>query len=229
MAGVESPLRGSVITCSNAVQGNYFEQNQADSLDLSQTVLECVQRASTEEVSLTEMRALLGQFMFKDQAADKKLSVLSGGEKARVALCRMLLRPANLLILDEPTNHLDITAKEVLEEALSQFEGAILVISHDRYFLSKVANKIFAFEDGRVVRYDCDYHDYLRAKGEDMEKKVKGRVVVGDPTGSHQIARAHPVPEEDTSRSKKNFGGSAGCTSGNLFKGIKNAKRMQQR
>ena len=113
------------------VVANYFEQNQADVLDMDKTVEQTVEGASDNH-SYNELRALMGQFLFKGDAVKKKVSQLSGGEKARLSLCCMMLRPANLLILDEPTNHLDIPAKEMLEEALQNFDGAILVISHDR-------------------------------------------------------------------------------------------------
>ena len=126
---------------------NYYEQNQADCLDLDKTVLQTIQQAADGSIEYEEIRALLGQFLFKGNTVDKKLEVLSGGEKARVALCRMMLRPCNLLVLDEPTNHLDIPAKEMLEEALQHYDGTLLVISHDRYFISQVANVIAAFED----------------------------------------------------------------------------------
>ena len=117
-----------------------------------QTVMETVQEASKEETMYQEMRALLGQFLFKGDDVEKKIRVLSGGEKARVALCRMMLSPANLLVLDEPTNHLDIPAKEMIETALREFDGSVLVVSHDRYFISQVANTVCAFEDGKLRR-----------------------------------------------------------------------------
>jgi ATP-binding cassette subfamily F protein 3 len=132
-----------------------------------------------------------------------------------------MLSPANLLLLDEPTNHLDITSKEVLEEALLNYEGAVLVISHDRYFMSQVVNKIFSFENKRVVRYDCDYHDYMNMQGDVLKEKVEARYVEGD---KYRISNAKPVVIEEKVV-KRNFGGS-GTTSGNLFKGIKNAKRF---
>lgn len=138
VVGQEEPQEGAC-TIGSSVVKQYFEQNQADVLDLSKTVVETMMGASTTE-KYEDLRKLLGQFLFKGDAVEKSVSQLSGGEKARVALCKMMLTPANLLVLDEPTNHLDIPAKEMLEEALQHYEGAVLVVSHDRYFVSQVSS-----------------------------------------------------------------------------------------
>jgi ABC-type multidrug transport system ATPase subunit len=177
--------------------------------------------ASPGDFTLTEIRTLLSQFMFKGDDVDKKLEVLSGGEKARVALCRMMLTPANLLLLDEPTNHLDITSKEVLEEALQHYEGSVMLVSHDRYFMSQAVNTIFEFESKGMTRHDCDYLEFMHGQG-GLKEKVESRYVKGD---SHRITAAPELQIEKKERSKKNFGGS-GVTGGNLNKGIKNAKRF---
>lgn len=137
VVGQEDPVQGTCTLGSRVVK-QYFEQNQADALDLSKTVIETMMEASTTE-KYEDLRKLLGQFLFKGDAVEKSVEQLSGGEKARVALCKMMLTPANLLVLDEPTNHLDIPAKEMLEEALQHYEGAVLVVSHDRYFVSQVS------------------------------------------------------------------------------------------
>lgn len=139
VVGQEEPLHGTC-TLGSGVVKQYFEQNQADVLDLSKTVIDTLMGASTTE-KYEDLRKLLGQFLFKGDAVEKLVAQLSGGEKARVALCKMMLTPANLLVLDEPTNHLDIPAKEMLEEALQHYEGSVLVVSHDRYFVSQVSRK----------------------------------------------------------------------------------------
>jgi ATPase subunit of ABC transporter with duplicated ATPase domains len=224
--GIESPREGWCEFGSANVVQTYFQQNQADALDLERTVLETVLNDAPTSTSLTDIRALLGQFMFKGDDVDKKLRVLSGGEKARVALAKMMLTSANLLLLDEPTNHLDITAKEVLEDALVNYEGSVLCISHDRYFMSQIANTIFSFGDKSMVKHDCDYHDFMH--GEDAPKSLKAKVerryVYGD---KYRIAPAKEVVvKEEKDKKKRNFGGS-GAPCGNLNKGIKNAKRFK--
>jgi ATP-binding cassette subfamily F protein 3 len=139
---------------------SYFAQNQAEALDLTRTVLETV-HDEVPDWTNQEVRTLLGRFLFSGDSVYKRVGALSGGEKARLALAKMLLRPANLLILDEPTNHLDIPAKEMLEEALQHYDGTVIVVSHDRYFISQVANKIVDIRDGEFKVYRGDYHYYL--------------------------------------------------------------------
>jgi len=153
-----------------------------------------------------------------------KLSTLSGGEKARVALCRMMLTPCNLLLLDEPTNHLDIAAKEVLEEAIHNFEGTVVMVSHDRFFISQTANTILALEDGELVVYDGDYRSYME-QNEDTKDKVEARYIDGLPTITSAKRLEMPRETETGTKKKKNFGGKGG-PSGNKNKGVKNAKRQ---
>ena len=115
----------------------------------------------------TQVRSLLGSFCFSNDTVFKQVGQLSGGEKARLALALMLLSPCNLLVLDEPTNHLDIPAKQMLEEALQAYEGAALLVSHDRYFISRVANRIVELRDGELVLYRGGYEYYLEKKEEE--------------------------------------------------------------
>eukprot|EP00981_Chlorochromonas_danica_P009063 scaffold2470_cov158-Ochromonas_danica.AAC.3 len=224
IVGLETPKKGYSELASTSIACNYYAQNQADALDSELTVLEAVQQVAPSDISLSDMRSLLGQFMFKGDDADKKIRVLSGGEKARVALCRMMLHPANLLLLDEPTNHLDITAKEVLEDALLAYGGSVLIVSHDRYFLSQVTNTIFEFSNKTVKRFDCDYHDYMEMNSGEggLKEKVVRRYLEAD--NQYRITNAKEVFAEEKPSRSKNFGGS-GVTGGNLYKGVKNAKR----
>ncbi|HEY5119744.1 MAG TPA: ATP-binding cassette domain-containing protein, partial [Anaerolineales bacterium] len=113
-----------------------------------------------------ELYGLLGRFLFTADDAGKKVRDLSGGEKARVQMARLMLQGANFLLLDEPTNHLDIASAEQLEEALEDFEGTLLVVSHDRYFLDNVADRILELQDGRITDYEGNYTDYLQEKAE---------------------------------------------------------------
>ncbi|MFN6305431.1 MAG: ABC-F family ATP-binding cassette domain-containing protein, partial [Microcystis sp.] len=141
IVGLEPPTEGSIEIGKHNVIPSYFEQNQAEALDLTKTVLNTI-HDEVPDWKDVEVRSLLGRFLFSGETVLKKVESLSGGEKARLALAKMLLAPANLLILDEPTNHLDIPAKEMLESALKVYEGTVLIVSHDRYFISQVANKI---------------------------------------------------------------------------------------
>uniref|UniRef100_A0A7R9UFD2 ABC transporter domain-containing protein n=1 Tax=Pinguiococcus pyrenoidosus TaxID=172671 RepID=A0A7R9UFD2_9STRA len=226
LLGREAPLKGTAgITAHNAVV-NYFEQNQADALDLDQTVLDAVMEDATAEHSYETVRALLGQFLFKGDSVEKKISNLSGGEKARVALCKFMLKPANVLVLDEPTNHLDIPAKEVLEEALQLFPGTVFMISHDRYFISKVATGICAIENKELVPYPGDYRSYME-QNDDLKDKIESRYITGD-RRIEPVEKVEVIVEDDAQmkKKKKNFGGRAPGVSGRKEKGVKNAKRF---
>ncbi|MCJ2542097.1 ABC-F family ATP-binding cassette domain-containing protein [Thermostichus vulcanus] len=167
--GLEQPTEGSIQLGVHNVIPSYFEQNQAEALDLNKTVMDTI-HDEVPDWKNEEVRTLLGRFLFSGDTVFKKVAALSGGEKARLALAKMLLQPANLLILDEPTNHLDIPAKEMLEEALQHYDGTVIVVSHDRYFISKVANKIVEIRDGELVAYPGDYHYYLEKIAEEKEK-----------------------------------------------------------
>jgi ATP-binding cassette subfamily F protein 3 len=167
--GMEKPSDGSVTLGDHNVIPGYFEQNQAEALDLQKTVMQTI-HDEVPKWTNEEVRTLLGRFLFSGDTVFKNVEALSGGEKARLALAKMLLRPANLLILDEPTNHLDIPAKEMLEEALQNYDGTVIIVSHDRYFISQVANKIVEIRDGELRLYRGDYHYYLDKIAEEQEK-----------------------------------------------------------
>ncbi|MEH2071019.1 MAG: ABC-F family ATP-binding cassette domain-containing protein [Nostoc sp.] len=167
--GIEPSTEGIVQLGDHNVLPGYFEQNQAEALDLKRTVMETI-HDEVPDWKNEEVRTLLGRFLFSGDTVFKAVGALSGGEKARLALAKMLLRPANLLILDEPTNHLDIPAKEMLEEALQNYDGTAIVVSHDRYFISQVANKIVEIRDGEFRVYLGDYHYYLQKIAEEKEE-----------------------------------------------------------
>jgi ATP-binding cassette, subfamily F, member 3 len=168
ITGLETPTDGKVEVGQHNVIPSYFEQNQAEALDLDKTVLDTV-HDEVPDWTNEEVRTLLGRFLFSGDMVRKQVKALSGGEKARLALAKMLLRPANLMILDEPTNHLDIPAKEMLEEALQHYDGTVLLVSHDRYFISRVATKIVEIHEGELRLYRGDYHYYLDKVAADTE------------------------------------------------------------
>lgn len=166
--GMESPDEGSARLGEHNVIARYFEQNQAEALDLGKTVIDTMFEA-VPDWTQTQVRSLLGSFCFSNDTVFKEVGKLSGGEKARLALALMLLTPCNLLVLDEPTNHLDIPAKQMLEDALCAYEGAALLVSHDRYFISRVANRIVELRDGELVLYRGNYSYYIEKKAEEKE------------------------------------------------------------
>ncbi|MEQ9369790.1 MAG: ABC-F family ATP-binding cassette domain-containing protein [Coleofasciculus chthonoplastes F3-SA18-01] len=169
MMGMENATEGIVELGKHNVIPGYFEQNQAEALESTKTVMETI-HDEVPDWKNEEVRTLLGRFLFSGETVFKKVESLSGGEKARLALAKMLLRPANLLLLDEPTNHLDIPAKEMLEEALQHYDGTVIIVSHDRYFISQVATKIVEIRDGEFRTYLGDYHYYLDKIAEEKEQ-----------------------------------------------------------
>ena len=170
--GLEVPDEGSIMIGKFNIIPSYFEQNQAEALELEKTVIETISE-SVPNWNQTEIRSLLGSFGLTNDSVFKEVSQISGGEKARLALALMIIKPSNLLILDEPTNHLDIPSKQMLEQALSNYNGTALIVSHDRYFISKVANKIVEIRDGQLIKYEGDYEYYKEKKIEEAQEKEK--------------------------------------------------------
>ena len=171
LAHREEPLDGEVLLGEHNIDLAYFEQNQAEALDKEKTVLETI----ADEVfdwTDTKIRTLLGQFLFSGDSVYNRVATLSGGEKARLAIAKLLTSPANFILLDEPTNHLDIPAKETLETAIKEYEGAMVLVSHDRYFISNVANKIAVINDAAIKVYEGGYEYYLEKEQEEKDRTL---------------------------------------------------------
>jgi ATP-binding cassette subfamily F protein 3 len=169
VAGMESH-EGERVWGHN-VDESFYAQHQLESLNLNNTILQEVQECGTKKTDL-ELRALLGCFLFGGDEIDKKIKVLSGGEKARVALTKTIISKANFLMLDEPTNHLDMATVELLAEALTKYDGSIILVSHDRYFISKTANKIWEIEDEKIIEFKGDYAEWVAWKERMAKQKA---------------------------------------------------------
>ena len=160
------------IELGHQVKMGYYAQNQAEFLDENLTVLETIEQAATEDTS-GRVRSILGSFLFSNDEVKKKVKVLSGGERARVALCKLLLEPYNLLIMDEPTNHLDITSKELLKKALAKYDGSLIVVSHDREFLQGLTEKVYEFKNQNIKEYIGDIDTFLEEKDLENFKQLE--------------------------------------------------------
>ena len=158
----EIPFEGS-LKLGHGVKIGYFAQNQAQLLDDNMTVFDTVDYVAQGDIR-TKIRDILGAFMFGGEASEKKVAVLSGGERSRLAMIRLLLEPVNLLILDEPTNHLDMRSKDVLKNALKDFDGTVIVVSHDREFLDGLVEKVYEFGNKRVVEHLGGIYEFLERK-----------------------------------------------------------------
>jgi ATP-binding cassette subfamily F protein 3 len=188
LAGVLPFDRGERLLGSH-VAVHYYAQHQLDALNPTRTVLEELEAAAPESTH-TRLRTILGAFLFSGDSVEKKVAVLSGGEKARLALARMLVRPAALLCLDEPTNHLDLASREVLEAALAEFPGTIVFISHDRYFINRIATVVVEVAGGTLGRYPGTYDDYLDAKASGAAAEQS----TAPPVEQRRLAERSPAP-----------------------------------
>ena len=188
----EIPHDGSLRIGHN-VEIGYYAQNQAQLLDGELTVFDTIDRVATGDVRL-RIRDILGAFMFGGEAADKRVKVLSGGERSRLAMIKLLLEPVNFLILDEPTNHLDMRTKDVLREAIRAFDGTVIVVSHDREFLDGLVSKVYEFGGGSVREHIGGIYDFL-AKSEAAAAEGTALSSAGSPSVGAQRAAAAPVSE----------------------------------
>lgn len=186
VAGTE-PFVGERIEGHN-VTDSFYAQHQLEALDLNHTVLEELNYAGSGKTEL-ELRSLLGCFLFTGDDVDKKIKVLSGGEKARVALAKTIVSKANFLLLDEPTNHLDMHSVDLLIEALNKYEGSFILVSHDRYFVNKTANKIWEIEDYKIKEFVGTYEEYERWKAERKTRETESKKTV-------QIEKARNEPSK---------------------------------
>ena len=191
------------------VKIGYFAQNQEEVLTPNKTVLEEAEDAATEETR-PRVRDLLGSFLFQGDDVSKKTKILSGGERNRLALCKLLLRPFNTLIMDEPTNHLDIQSKEIIKLALQKFEGTLIVISHDREFLQGLSDKIFEFRDGRMKEFLGDVNDYLEFRQKESIREVsaeksKLQELRNEPTPAKVVEKPVEKKQVIVSKEEKNI------------------------
>ncbi len=185
------PFNGE-LKIGHGVKIGYFEQNQAQLLDENLTVFDTIDRVAVGDIR-TRIKDILGAFMFGGENIEKKVKVLSGGERSRLAMIRLLLEPVNLLILDEPTNHLDISSKQVLKDAIKAFDGTAIIVSHDRDFLDGLVSKVYEFGNQRVREHLCGIYEYLEKKNldslQELEKKDKTADKSSDKTAAEQPAK----------------------------------------
>ena len=204
LARVE-PYEGTV-TIGHNVSIGYFAQQQAETLDGNRTVFETVDDVATGEMR-TKIRALLGAFLFSGDDVYKKVKVLSGGEKSRLAMAILLLQPSNLLILDEPTNHLDMRSKDVLKQAIKSYEGTLIVVSHDREFLEGLTDQVAEFKLGKVRVYEGDIYEYLRQRNieqlADLEIVKQQKKVTKSPIVSHEREELKKNDQEKRKKEKR--------------------------
>jgi ATP-binding cassette subfamily F protein 3 len=189
-------------TLGHNVTVGYYAQHAADSMDPQNTVLETVDRVAVGDIR-TKLRDMLGCFLFKGEDVFKKVKVLSGGEKGRLALCKMILEPRNFLVLDEPTNHLDIMSKEILKNAIKQFEGTVIIVSHDRDFLHDLTTKTFEFTKDGIKEHIGDINDFLEKKQvEDMRLLAKKDEVKKPEVKVQKAEEKKPDPGKDQKKIK---------------------------
>lgn len=195
----EIPFDGNLKVGHN-VQIGYFAQNEAQMLDESISVFDTIDRVAKGEVRL-KINDILGAFMFGGEASEKKVKVLSGGERSRLAMIRLLLSPVNFLILDEPTNHLDMPSKDVLKEAIKAFDGTAIIVSHDREFLDGLVSKVYEFADGRVREHIGGIYDYLASIDDPSVAPVKA----DDKPSSATPAPQSPNASSNNSAEKESY------------------------
>ena len=196
----EIPFEGNLKIGHN-IQIGYFAQNQAQLLDEQLTVFQTIDNVAKGDIRL-RINDILGAFMFGGENSDKRVSVLSGGERSRLAMIKLLLEPVNLLILDEPTNHLDMPSKDVLKEAIRAFDGTAIIVSHDREFLDGLVSKVYEFGGGRVREHIGGIYDFLRSRKID-ELKELGTTAQEKPHESHEPQKPKESPKTSYTEHKE--------------------------
>ncbi|KAJ7945327.1 ABC transporter F family protein [Quillaja saponaria] len=221
--GLEKPRGGDVLLGEHNVLPNYFEQNQAEALDLDKTVLQTVEEAA-EDWRIDDIKGLLGRCNFKSDMLDRKVSLLSGGEKARLAFCKFMVKPSTLLILDEPTNHLDIPSKEMLEEAINEYQGTVITVSHDRYFIKQIVNRVVEVKNCNLQDYAGDYNYYLEKNLDARERELEREAELEEKAPKVK-AKSKMSKAEKEARKKQKM--KAFQAAKQKSKGVKNSKRWK--
>ena len=207
----EIPYEGKLVIGHN-VQIGYFAQNQAQLLDENLTVFDTIDRVAQGDIRL-KIRDILGAFMFGGEASDKKVKVLSGGERSRLAMIKLLLEPVNFLILDEPTNHLDMRSKDVLKEAIKEFDGTVIVVSHDREFLDGLVDKVYEFGGGKVREHLGGIYDYLRAHNAENINQALANQSLASASGSGSPSAGTGAATGSSASSASSASGSSAASS----------------
>ncbi|HTB30652.1 MAG TPA: ATP-binding cassette domain-containing protein [Bacteroidia bacterium] len=199
MISGQTEAEGVVKLGHNVLMG-YFEQDQAEKLDSNKTVFDTIDELAVGEIR-ARVRNLLGAFLFSGEDVDKKVKVLSGGERGRLALCKLLLQPYNVLMLDEPTNHLDIRSKDILKRALLNYEGTLIIVSHDRDFLEGLVHKLYEFRDGHVKEHLCDINEFMRKRK--LERLNETRIFIEEKKVEKAVAKGQNNLNEEAKKVKQ--------------------------
>jgi ATP-binding cassette subfamily F protein 3 len=197
----ETPYEAGTVKIGHNVKIGYFAQNQDEIMDENLTVFQTIDQAAVGDIR-TRMRDLLGAFLFRGDDIDKKVKVLSGGERSRLAMVKLLLEPYNLLLLDEPTNHLDIRSKDILKQALAKYDGTLIVVSHDRDFLDGLVEKVYEFRDRRMREHIGGIYEFLQKKKVDSLQELNRKE---KPAADKQPADRQPTVARETKDSKESY------------------------
>lgn len=201
LAGVIDDYTGEIAPGHNIELG-YYAQNQSDELDGNKTIFKTIDDVAEGDVR-QRIRQILGSFLFSGDAVEKKVKVLSGGEKARLAMALLLLTPKNLLIMDEPTNHLDMRSKDMLKQALKEYTGTLIVVSHDRDFLDGLVDKVYEFTGGKVKEHIGGIYEFLAKKNTDNFKTIEAKAVVEKEVVAEKPKQTHEEREALKAKEKE--------------------------